>query len=319
MPSTLQRLFRSDDLFGYRQLCLRFTGRQDLGKKLARVPDPITVVVDTSQVVHQILWAVRRKRQPEARTDLAEVVDSRLIRAYAPEQLREEIEAKIPLLAADKILPEDALWREWRELEKSLVFERVRNYPVPKNTRDPKDLPFVRLAKRLRAVGILTHDRDIPAMGGRTIKTKTLTKLRDYARAKSAAVGSLVSMVFWGFLVLTLIRPLVTFLAKGIKCLFERLGWPGIIALLVICGVILYASKGLREWIKSKWRLLTQFGREGWDRIQPHVIAVVDDYAQEELRARSLWKEISGELRLPPEPQLRIRDLSSAAGPRPSE
>lgn len=310
-----QKLFRSDDLFDYKRLCAGFTSKPELVNKMVRVPDSVPVVVDSSQVIHQILWAVRKKRQPEARTDLAEVLDSGVITAYAPEQLRQEVESKIPILAAEKKLSEEALWGEWRSIEARIVFKTVRNHSAPKGTRDVKDLPFVRLAKRIGALGILTHDRDIPAMGGRTLSTATLKTFRDYARAKAAAVGAFLSMVFWTVLVITVIGPILMFVWSGIVWLSRKIGWVGVLALALSVALIIYLSDDLRCWFKEKYQRFRGWFSAGWDAAAPHAAAMSDDFAREELKARSLWKELSTELGLPPEPSVvAARQLVEPSG-----
>lgn len=310
-----QKLFRSDDLFDYKRLCASFTRKPELVDKMVRVPDTVNVVVDSSQVIHQILWAVRKKRQPEARTDLAEVLDSGVITAYAPEQLRQEVESKIPVLAAAKSIPEEALWTEWRDIESRIVFQTVRNHRAPKGTRDVKDLPFIRLAKRIGALGILTHDRDIPAMGGRTLSTATLKKFRDYARAKAAAVGAFLSMVFWTVLVITLIGPLLMVAWRGLVWLSRKIGWVGVLALMIGVALIIYLSDDLRGWFKEKYQRFKGWFSAGWDATAPHAAAMADDFAREELKARSLWNELSTEFGLPPEPApLTARRLVEPSG-----
>ena len=157
------------------------------------IPSALTVVVDSNQVIREIFWRAGTRRNPDARTDFSELLDAGMIQVYAPKKLCEEVESKIPKLAAKNGIPEDKLWREWENIRARLTIKSVHARRQSRGIRDKNDLPFVDLAAKLEA-GILTHDKDIPAMGGKLFPMETLKTLRDYTRAKSAQLGSLVML-----------------------------------------------------------------------------------------------------------------------------
>jgi predicted nucleic acid-binding protein len=57
--------------------------------------------------------------------------------------------------------------------------------------RDPNDIPFINVAKRTKAVGIVTTDKDIAAMGGQVVAPETVRDIRDYARSTASQIGLL--------------------------------------------------------------------------------------------------------------------------------
>lgn len=302
MAGTLQKLFRSDDFLGVKELSAQFMGKHDPARKFIHVKEPLPVVVDSSQIIHQILWAAKKRRQADARTDLAEVVDSGLIKAYVPEQLRDEVETKIPVLAVEKKIPEEALRLEWVTIQKSLTFVPIAGRKHKRGVRDVKDWPFVKLAKRIDAIGILTHDLDIPAMGATLIPTKTLRKMRDYTRATSVAVGTFVALIIWGILICTLLAPLW----DGLVWVCKKVGWVWIVLAVIVLGLIIYFNDRLRNWLTDKFRRAGASIGDGWNSAKPHVNAILDDFAVNRMESRRLWPEIEEELGLPKRTEGRV-------------
>lgn len=294
-----RELFPSDDLGGFIYLSAHFMGKYDLAKQFIQPGEPWRFVVDSNQIIRQLLWATSTRRQTDARTDLAEVIDSGLIRVYAPEQLSEEVESKIPILAVEKDIPEDSLRQEWLAIRSKLTFESVAGRKHKRGVRDPKDWPFVKLARRVGAIGILTHDLDIPAMGAKLIPTKTLTKMRDYARATTVAVGSLVTLFFWAIIIGTLLAPIWF----ALRWIFKKLGPVGIFLLVVTVGLFIYFNDRIRAWLWGKMKAAGVAAREGWMQAKPQVIATIEELAFQRSESRRLRSEIEGELELtPPHP-----------------
>lgn len=291
-----RELFPSDDLGGFKELSAHFMGKHDLAKQFIQPGEPWRFVVDTNQIIRQLLWATSTRRQADARTDLAEVVDSGLIRVYAPEQLREEVESKIPILSAEKGISEDSLRREWLAIQDKLIFEQVAGRKHKRGVRDPKDWPFVKLARNVRALGILTHDLDIPAMGAKLIPTKTLTKMRDYARATTVAVGSLVTVIFWAIIIGTLLAPIWF----ALRWVCKKLGPIGVFLVIVTVGLFIYFNDRLRGWLWGKMKALGGSVREGWTAVKPEVIATLDELAIQRSESRRLRAELEEELDLAP-------------------
>jgi predicted nucleic acid-binding protein len=145
------------------------------------------LVVDTNSILQELLFIVESQRNPLARTNLQEAIDSGAIAAFAPLKLKEEISRHIPRLAAERGIPEESLTRAWREYESRINYVNVEPTDVPGavTVADPDDLPFVYLYRKINADAVLTKDKHIPAMGAESVELEAVLHVRDYARAKA--------------------------------------------------------------------------------------------------------------------------------------
>src|ERR1041384_6839099 len=186
-PSTDSKIpFASENLRPLYQLCEKQPAFGDIFDLYPR----IRLVIDSNIVVEEILFVATRRTKPTARSILREVLDSGVLITVAPIELREEIERHIPRLAKLRRVSEEPLRKAWSDLQTQIDFQKVRS---PTNFAaevvDRYDLPFVDLYLESGAVGVLTRDADISAMGAKTINPEVLRPLREYARAKAPEVG----------------------------------------------------------------------------------------------------------------------------------
>lgn len=161
----------------------------------------IYLVMDANTVRRELGFRLRRKK-PDARTDLDDVLASGIATVFAPPLLLEEVDRHLENWARQLKVPLSRLLAEWNAYREAIVF--CRDAPVTTESarrlgdRDPKDLPYVYLQSNLSAEAILTLDKDISETGSPTADAAVLVDLRDYAREKSVlvtiATGSVAGM-----------------------------------------------------------------------------------------------------------------------------
>lgn len=171
----------------------------------------VRVVLDTNMILRDVIYLSERRHKAGIRTSIQELIISQTLIPYAPSVAKYEVEKSLPEIARKRRMSAEVLQGVWAEYAKSLNFCEVATETTEdkKNVRDPKDLPFIQLAKEIRAGGIATDDKDIPAMGGTGIQLDCIIQLRDYARAKhielairlggtlliAASIGALIGLI----------------------------------------------------------------------------------------------------------------------------
>jgi predicted nucleic acid-binding protein len=177
---------RSDSLRPMYELCKKYPSLSELFDMRLQ----IRLVLDTNVVIDELLFVTSKRRKDSARTALREAMDSGVILTIAPTKMHEEVDRHIPRLARERSLPEAKFREAWQDLQTRIEFREVKTNPLQReNVRDQNDIEFVVLYKRSRADAVLTRDRDIPAMGAKSVGPEVLPSVRDYARAKSPEVS----------------------------------------------------------------------------------------------------------------------------------
>lgn len=176
----------SDDLRRVSELSLHW---QPLFLLLEILPQ-FRLVIDTNTVLEELMFLVRSRKNPAARTNLQEAIDSGAVAAFAPSKLREEVTRHIPRLAVERGIPEEALSRAWRQYESRIKYVDVGSVSDAGagEVADPDDLPFVYLYREINADAVLTRDRHIRLMGARSVQLEALIHVREYAHAKAPEV-----------------------------------------------------------------------------------------------------------------------------------
>ncbi len=139
----------------------------------------INLVVDANVVIADLRWLVLKRKNPEARPQLLEVLQAETIKAFAPTFLEEEIKSRLPLLASEENLQINELETHWSTYKALITFVDVGG-PVA-GYQDPKDVPYLKLQSKLEAP-ILSKDPHISRMGGQTVGITVVAKLRTYSR-----------------------------------------------------------------------------------------------------------------------------------------
>lgn len=176
----------SDNLLHLRELFL--TWRPFF--RLLEVVPPFRLVIDTNVVIEELLYLVKSRKNPSARTSLQEAVDSGAVVALAPFKLRDEIIKHIPRLAEERGIPEESLRQAWLEYQLRINFVDVGPISAEDeaSAADPGDLPFIYLYRKVNADAVLSRDRHIRVMGARSVELEVVIHIRDYARAKAPEV-----------------------------------------------------------------------------------------------------------------------------------
>lgn len=261
-------------------------------------PQHLRLVIDSSFVVSDLIWLVKHRTNPSARTNLQEAVASGTVTAFAPTELRSQIEKHLPRIAAEEQIPGESLYVEWRSYQACLIFCQAEFDPhvrVVNPNRDPNDLPFIYLVANVGAAAVLTKDKDLPAMGAPTAPIAIVLQLREYARGKVVELSILAgsSTVVTGVSVgaIKLVSGLVTALARG----FARL--PNSVKLLLILGATFAILHP-----KSR-TTFSEIGNKVWDQIgfvfrhvEPVLSKIVETYHTEHEKAVHSWEAVSQSL-----------------------
>jgi predicted nucleic acid-binding protein len=147
----------------------------------------LRLVLDSNAVISDLLWMAKRKKEGN-QSAILEVIKAGTLIAYAPEQLRDEVEEHLPSIAKKRKISFDKIQLEWELYQEHLVFIEIDESQLVayEDSVDPKDAPFVVLSKMLNVPGIISKDPHIEQLGGKRISLDIGVSLRDYSR--SAAI-----------------------------------------------------------------------------------------------------------------------------------
>lgn len=151
----------------------------------------VRIVIDANVALAELIYRLKNRRDPEARTGLHEVIAAGTVIAYAPFALVREVETRIPQIAALKRIPQYRLHEEWIKFRTLLHFYEPEApvAPLGPEVADPKDLPYRDLWAEIGARGVYSKDAHLPRMGAPLITVDVVIALRDYSRAASVDVG----------------------------------------------------------------------------------------------------------------------------------
>jgi predicted nucleic acid-binding protein len=155
----------------------------------------VRLVVDANIVLSDLRWLVTKRRSPEARTTLQEVIAAGTVVAYAPSFLDVEVRTHLPRLAEDGAVPLERFESAWAEYRASLHFFAVADVvyaDAPDGVGDPKDLPYVHLRSLIGAAAVYSRDKHVEAMGAPVVKQAYLDDLRTYSRAAPVSLTIMV-------------------------------------------------------------------------------------------------------------------------------
>lgn len=167
--------------------------QQVLGQQLT-----VNAIVDANAVYRVLFWRLKTRQKSDARTTLEEALDSGVLVLIAPHFLKDEIDEKLSIIAAQTSSTPLEVRREWEQLEQKLRFYRPLGRAAVTKAADPDDLPY-KFASDELGLPIYTRDKHLKQMGAPIIRVYIDTTLRDHARAMSVtlttAVGSTYSVV----------------------------------------------------------------------------------------------------------------------------
>lgn len=174
----------------------------------------VHVVIDTNRLYDEILFLARKRRQPEAKTSLLELLDAGTIIGYFPQESIHELEEKVKEISNKYHIPLGEVSRISDQFRMKLHFCKIGTgghlLQELKNLRDPTDAPFLELQHFIAADAVLTTDKDLLSLGLATIPWLEIhLDLRNYARAKQVELSiSLGGVVITGLGVVSIIGSL---------------------------------------------------------------------------------------------------------------
>lgn len=155
----------------------------------------LTLIVDANIILGEIRWLTVKRKRPNARSDLKELLDAKTVLAIAPTFLKKEMEINLCKMAAQNNVEKAVLEEHWNLFQSLIIFIDVGG---PDDTfKDPKDAPYIKLQRRSGHL-IYSRDNDILNMGGKTATSAMVASLRVYSRnvvieytLKAGGVGTL--------------------------------------------------------------------------------------------------------------------------------
>ncbi len=142
----------------------------------------VSLILDTNVIISDILWMVKKQKNPEALPKLLQAIACGTIKAYAPTFLIEELNKHLPRLADEHSIPYEVFESKWKEFEPFIELIEVDD-PTEEEieaAQDPKDLPYIKLQQKIGA-RIYSNDTDIVAMDGQVVGRVAINALRDYS------------------------------------------------------------------------------------------------------------------------------------------
>jgi len=207
------------------------------------------LVVDSNVILGDIIWLSSKRTNELATTHLMEVIEAETVDMYAPPILFDEVEEKIPIIAAEKGLDQHLMYGHWEVYKTKLkIFVPDQDkVSVLRNGVDPDDAEFVALEQTIGASGVISKNSDIRLMGGNQISVECITYLRNYSRAAAIEMNIKVNGVMFAQLNYAAIAGMFA----GGKALIEGVAkapdWVKIALLVGVAAVALHP--GAREKI----------------------------------------------------------------------
>jgi predicted nucleic acid-binding protein len=181
---------RSDDLARVQEHVARHPEIRPFAVPFEHLP----LIIDTNRALQDVAWLARRKN-PDARTSIQELCASGFVSLYAPEQFIEEVERRLTRIAENVEVSLDAIQEAWASYATLIHVIPAEHLEVPEadsRTRDPTDLPFLAAQHAVGAHGMLSKDKDLPAMGALVVKHEVLRIAVEFARSRSVVVEGTV-------------------------------------------------------------------------------------------------------------------------------
>lgn len=279
---------RVDALRSIRQLLLRWP---EIAEACGLLPE-IHAVFDTNVIIEDVRFLTSKRRDPNARTDLQELLASGIIVGYFPAECLDQVEAKLDELSERYKIPRHALASAWQGYRSALRILPTTTIPLTAeevSLRDPTDLPFVRLEKLVNTQVIFSSDKDLVAAGCRVIAPVLIRfELREFARAKTLHL----SVVVGGTVTVSIaLVGIVQFIAAIARLLAAAPRWVHVALIAVSLAVL--ANPAWRSTVLKKLDAIGHAASGIWGQIQPALAALAVHAADADRRSQELWRTIS--------------------------
>lgn len=236
------------------------------------------IVLDANIAIGDLL---HKHQNPHLKqTALEEVVKSGVVRLYAPSWLETEmLSSTIPQVSQKKKIPQETLRSSWESYKEIIIFDARFDQPHEVFTPglDTKDLPYIELQKLLMALGILSKDKDIDALGGTRLDPQLVLTIRAYARSASYSVSIKVGGVVISNISLSVLRDVMLFFRDMVSRMPD---WMKL--LLLIGGCFVLAHPESRARLSAVIKSIGQGIGDVWPDIQQFLIYASDKVAEEQ-------------------------------------
>lgn len=153
------------------------------------------LVIDANCILGDIIWLVKERKNPEAKTEIQECILAGTFIVYCTKTVVKEVNEHLKDIASQHNIPMNSLKKEWKSYKAMLKIKELDKAIINKykNSRDPDDAPTLRLADLLPADAIISKDKDLKSMGGKVLSAKPVgdkgvlvfefcASARDYSR-----------------------------------------------------------------------------------------------------------------------------------------
>ena len=287
-------VFRSDAFKSFYELIQRVPALATMLPSLIR----IQLVIDANVVLAEIRWRLKR-RNPSARSDLSEAIDSGILIAVAPKYLLSEIDdehlARI-LKGTDKTILDAK--REWEDFRSRIhLYHPLSEGDESMRAVDPDDVVYVQTCDEIGADAVHSRDKDLIRMGARVTSVTPDRTLRDCARSNAIVMGIGVSSTFAVTITYATLRGVWALIERGIEGFCSLPTW---LKILIAASAITIATRpSFRERAAATWSELCS----AWESVAPGIFDVLAQLAIAYLEAQTKAIQSKAELQsiLPPQ------------------
>jgi predicted nucleic acid-binding protein len=208
-------------------------------QQILQAPFQLNLIIDTNVILGDMLWMLKKRRDANAKTEILELLQNKMLFACAPSLLKKEIKRHIPAIAKKEGLDERAFLCLWKEYERYIEFLPYKTSQKLRKQceRDPNDAPFLALQMSHR-YPIHSKDKDMVAMGGKVINARLITDLKEYSRNAEICYSFEISGIGIGILTISTARAIFVLLSKIPKQVY------GVAA---VCLFVLLLNQKTRE------------------------------------------------------------------------
>jgi predicted nucleic acid-binding protein len=209
------------------------------------------IIIDANIAIRALRWMAVKRTNPSAKPEILEIAETGYAKIHAPLFIDDEIREHLPEIieASGKSAEEiERLWLEFREKLHLHDTSSLPPLPTETNNIDPDDAPYIQLQQKL-SHHIISEDKHIPSIGGRTVQLVVIKRLKDLYRANATEYQ--FAITGYGVLVLGshLIPGLIAILKNALDRIIELPGWAHLLIILSI--VHIYNDPRLKEKFSS--------------------------------------------------------------------
>jgi len=207
------------------------------------------MVLDANKVIAEIRWRLGKREKAHALSKIFESIEAKVLIAYVPGFMEQEIFANAEKVAAEVGKPKEDVLAEWNRIKPFLrVHETAMQEVEVLELADAKDLVYMATQQQLGVPAIYSTDPHLRRMGAPLVAGRIDDDLRDYARGMSVTVGvSLGSGIVISVAVPNILRALKA-----------TIGWllrQPLVVQLALAAILasLLRSPRVRSWVSETW------------------------------------------------------------------